>query len=119
MTIAFPKHAWPLLKKALQHIADHPSEFDMSDWLIVDAHCGTTACLAGRITLIDNPDFTGKPDDEAACGAMGIDPWSPEGRALDNTFYQTEIETYEELCENLLADFTFPEPLPQPRGVKA
>lgn len=118
MTIPFPAHAWPLMKQALQHIADHPSEFDMADWVARDQHCGTTACLAGRIALIANP-AEPVPNDFAACAAMGIDTWSGIGAALDEVFYDTGIATYAELSEALLARFTFPEPLPTPSKVVA
>lgn len=69
--IPFPEHAWPLLRRALEHIAAHPGEFWMGAFLLdfaesdsVDIECwarehpamkapacGTVACLAGRICL--------------------------------------------------------------------
>jgi hypothetical protein len=77
--IPFPEHAWPLLRKALEHIAAHPDEFYMREFRVrrdqlgtVDEDtgdeyptlndittwtglsfpdCGTVACLAGHINL--------------------------------------------------------------------
>jgi hypothetical protein len=42
----------PLLQKALDHIEAHPEEWDQESWGRQTA-CGTTACLAGHIALMD------------------------------------------------------------------
>jgi len=44
----------PLLQKALDYIETHPEEWEQSCW-IEDSPlaCGTVACLAGHIALID------------------------------------------------------------------
>lgn len=42
----------PLLQKALDHIEAHPEEWEQESWG-VKTPCGTRACLAGHITLID------------------------------------------------------------------
>jgi hypothetical protein len=42
----------PLLQKALDHIEAHPEEWEQELWGKRQP-CGTTACLAGHITLID------------------------------------------------------------------
>jgi hypothetical protein len=124
VTIPFPAHAWPLMRSALAHIADHPEEFDMA-WFVHRNHCGTTACLAGRIALIHNPK-TDYASSFSAMRALGISNeyddylqmWDdPVAGALDEVFQAVDIATYEELTAALLARFTFPEPLPVPSGV--
>lgn len=139
--IPFPDHAWPLLRKALEHIAAHPDEFHMADFIVhasrpdvVDGwermtgrampECGTVACLAGHIQL-------------AAGAVPGVDLFSSFGafealglgRYVDESvdpvalrlfcvFHSTEtIRTYADLRTALERVFTFPEPLPEPAAV--
>lgn len=42
----------PLLQKALDHVEAHPEEWDQESWGR-QTPCGTTACLAGHIALMD------------------------------------------------------------------
>lgn len=91
--IPFPDHAWPLMKRALEHIAGHPESFYMPNW-VVDVRvmtgptreewerditevtglplpsCGTVACLGGWVVLLsESGDY---PDDESALAALGL-----------------------------------------------
>lgn len=45
----------PLLQKALDHIEQHPEEWRQGSWGMATSlnSCGTAACLAGHIVLID------------------------------------------------------------------
>jgi hypothetical protein len=43
----------PLLQKALDHIEAHPEEWNQGSWGQTVQGCGTTACLAGHIALLD------------------------------------------------------------------
>ena len=143
--LPFPETAWPKLRAALQHIADHPSEFYMGTYIVrLSAEhtspddvrrlermvggtlpaCGTVACLAGRITLMDDPDavtaHTGsalmvlglsgailEEDDEGP-----IKFSDPISQALHDVFLTVRIHTYAELADTLNETFTFPEALP-------
>lgn len=141
--IPFPEHAWPLMRKALEHIAGHPDEFYMPDWILrvsdldpdvsTDRNvlkdvilrtgrplpqCGTVACLAGHIILAAG-DTTLPENDIGALGALGIERGSDAGQMLWLVFGFTSIKTYAELREALEARFTFPEPLPAPEGVSS
>jgi hypothetical protein len=135
--IAFPEHAWPLLRKALEHIAAHPDEFYMGYWWVGLEHtnevaevvattglpfpeCGTAACLAGHICLEAGVD----PVSEGIGGGralrlLGLPDLSPAGLALRDVFSMTEIASYAELRVELASRFTFPEPLPEPVAVAA
>ncbi|GAB6901989.1 hypothetical protein [Kineosporia succinea] len=148
MTIPFPAHAWPLLRAALQHIADHPEEFWMqqfttspeyvkelrgvdSCWLPAQlpppGACGTIACLGGRIALIHDPS-TVHVTSFTVMRALGLpdifddyhERWEDEtSQALDDVFQDMDIDSYPDLKNALLARFTFPEPLPSPSAVTA
>jgi hypothetical protein len=43
----------PLLRKELQHITDHPEEWDQDIWIgrAPERSCGTVGCLAGNTVL--------------------------------------------------------------------
>lgn len=45
----------PLLQKALDHIEQHPEEWRQGVWGMATSlnSCGTVACLAGHISLLD------------------------------------------------------------------
>lgn len=47
----------PLLKKALEHVTEHPEEHDQESWFsrkwTKGDWCGTTACLAGTIAWME------------------------------------------------------------------
>lgn len=45
------------LDEAIAYIEAHPTEHDQATWL--DAKCGTTACLAGHVSLLNG----GRPVD--------------------------------------------------------
>lgn len=86
--VAFPETAWPLFRKALEHIAGNPDEFYMGTWIInreiIEAdyadfstveeytqamgrplpECGTAACLAGHIALAYGVEPSVVSDDE-------------------------------------------------------
>jgi hypothetical protein len=82
--LTFPAESWPLMRRALQHIADHPDEFYMRAYVLRVGgggwnrkaierelghpvpECGTVACLAGRIQL-----EAGEPPDGADFGSRG------------------------------------------------
>ena len=136
MTIPFPEHAWPLMKAALQHIADHPEEFYMGDYILRGPEiedernwmarlgwprhmpanaCGTVACLAGRIDLIANP-LAVDSSTESALETLGLDPYDESSAAgtMAYIFDMATIRDYGELAAALLARFTFPVPLPEP-----
>lgn len=142
--IPFPDHAWPLMKRALEHIAEHPGSFYMPAWVIRldDFHhetraamkqqitavtgqpipaCGTVACLAGWITLLDHEDRY--PNDVSALEVLGLPTdWEVQdgfhffrddaSRALAEVFEADEVRTYADLCVELQDRFSFPEPLP-------
>lgn len=141
MKLEFPAQAWPKLKAALQHIADHPAEFYMPDYILREywatdstirlvewttghkfPECGTVACLAGHIVLQSDPD-TDLINARRAIRVLGIDVETYEysgefvdevAEALRQTFVETDIRTYRELCAKLTREFVFPEPLPEP-----
>jgi hypothetical protein len=71
-----------LLRKTLEHIENHPQEWNQGTW-----HCGTIACFAGHAVIIDGGQFADdwrapfvaeRPDDpgdafrEFGCGAGQI-----------------------------------------------
>jgi hypothetical protein len=137
--IPFPQHAWPLLRKALEHIAAHPDEFYMGDWLLYtdrldpddenDAAeircvtaatglplpaCGTVACLAGRIVLLSGDETL---PDHAGGLALGLMPGSSARSLLEDVFDLTDIRSYAQLRRALEDRFTFPEPLPEAMAV--
>jgi hypothetical protein len=82
--LTFPAESWPLMRRALQHIAGHPDEFYMGAYVMRTVgggwdqeavernlghplpECGTVACLAGRIQL-----ESGEPLDSDSFGARG------------------------------------------------
>jgi hypothetical protein len=141
--IPFPAESWPLLRKALEHIAAHPDEFYMRDWVLQipehveprsnDAYrkalvenrtglpfpkCGTVACLAGHIVLASGGK-TLTADDTGAFHALGLTPSSGVALLLGDVFEELAICTYAELREALEDRFTFPEPLPEPVAVSS
>lgn len=83
----------PLLQKALDHIEQHPEEWRQAVWGMATSlnSCGTVACLAGHIALMDGwtPTYDERVGDEwfgvkrdghitsvshAAGRALGVDP---------------------------------------------
>jgi hypothetical protein len=46
----------PLMLKTLDHIHEHPEEYDQGEWAARTA-CGTTACFAGTAVMIAGYDF--------------------------------------------------------------
>lgn len=145
MTIPFPEHAWPLLKRALEHIAEHPGSFYMPSWVVRLGDeasplrgtemaeevtkvtglplpaCGTVACLAGWVVLLDGSAY--EPNDETALLVLGLSTdWNyvdgdrlyrdPISQALTEVFVDESISSYAELAEALTDVFDFPEPLP-------
>jgi hypothetical protein len=141
MTIPFPAHAWPLMRSALRHIADHEDQFWMgafiqgADDALTDftsagfltvcpprPACGTVACLAGRLVLIDRPHLISlaHTDPDIAFESLAFESLRIDGgdyravrRSLLDVFMSQNIANYGELRASLLARFTFPEPLPE------
>ena len=134
--VVFPDEAWPMLRKALEHIASHPNEFLMDRWMvrmedvtsqferdeIADLMnipvaqlpmCGTVGCLAGHIQLAAGDDPKTAPfNGWEAMRRLGIDPDSSVGRRLDGVFGEVDVASYGDLCDELGRRFVFPEPLP-------
>ena len=43
----------PLLREVQRYIQAHPEELDMETPILLSSNCGTTACIAGTIALLD------------------------------------------------------------------
>lgn len=135
--IPFPEHAWPLFRKALEHIAQHPDEFYMKFFTVVRGkdhpnlmgqvetrtqlpfpQCGTAACLAGHISMAAGHD----PSVESVSASMALEDLglgdtgggNQVVNRLVDIFGLVNLRTYSELRDVLMGAFTFPEPLPEP-----
>jgi len=42
---------WPLLERVIEHIIDHPEEWNQEIWIRQTPECGTQACVAGWTAL--------------------------------------------------------------------
>lgn len=57
----------PLLRKALEHITEHPEEWDQEVWARPTS-CGTACCLAGTAVLLAGHEFAFTGPQEEALG---------------------------------------------------
>lgn len=71
--VEFPEHAWPLMRKALEHIAGHPDEFFMQEYVITREDLTDPSWLAATGIAGPHPEqvitaTTGHPFPE--CGSV-------------------------------------------------